>query len=142
MMERSAWNPDDSRVLVVGAGRAAREQATRFKVYQCQNRRSFQPCRWIAFYAKGRIDTLATVEGLPADDVIIADRPDLAELVSTMGSVDPHEPRSLFRLRDVVEIGPILNDQHDKNGRRIAWVQGQRYTTIDKLRAAKHTSDL
>jgi hypothetical protein len=142
MAERTDWKPDESRVLVVAAGRAARDQAMKYAVYQCQNHRSFQPCRWIAFYAKGRIDTLAEIDGPPEDDVIVADRGPLTGLAASMDEGSAREPRSLMRLKNVVEIKAIQNDQQDRNGRRVAWVQGQRYTTIAKLRAASHTSDL
>lgn len=144
MSERRDWQPDGSRVLVVAAGRGAREQADRLNVYQCQNRRSFRPSRWIAFYASGRIDTLAEIADVPNDDVVISDRPELTELSTAMThwKGNPREPRTLFHLKNITTVGPILNDQTDKNGRLIAWVQGQRYTTIEKLRSAKRTSDL
>lgn len=35
-----------------------------------------------------------------------------------------------------------MNDTYDKNGRRLAYVQRQTYTTYDKIISAKVTSDL
>ena len=50
------WLPDDSKVLVVAGNLDARKEAEEQHQYVCQNRRSFQPSKWIAFYANGQID--------------------------------------------------------------------------------------
>lgn len=132
--------PDaQERVLIVPA-RDARGIARQFQVYFCQNQRSFKPSRWIAFYALGQIDTLAEVAGPPEDDVVMTERPDLADLAKIQ--TDPDAPRRLFRLKNVTDVGPIINDLRDKGGKNAAWVMGQRYTTIEKLRRARMTSEL
>jgi len=125
-------------VLVVPASNA-RGIARQFRAYRCQNRRSFKPSRWIAFYANGQIDTYAEIIQPPEDDVIFSRRPDLINLATAM---DGDTPYRLLRLDNVSEIGPIINDAKDKSGRPVAWVQNQRYTTIDRIRSAKKTSDL
>ena len=127
------------RVLVVPA-RDARATARRFNVYVCQNRRAFKPSRWLAFYAFGQIDTLAEIEGAPEDDVVMTSRPDLAEVAKTQP--EPEAPRRVLRLGKVEEIGPITNDLQGKMGRAAAWVQSQRYTTIERIRKARFTSEL
>ncbi len=133
-------SPDaQERVLVVPA-RDARAVARQFRVYVCQNRRAFKPSRWLAFYAFGQIDTLAELEGAPEDDVVMTMREELAELVKTQP--DPESPRRLIRLKNVEDIGPIRNDLQSKTGKTAAWVQGQRYTTIDRVRKAHVTSEL
>lgn len=141
--KEKTWQPLDLRVVVV-AGRAAREQAKKFGLYWNHNRRSFAPSKWMAFYADGAIDTLAKIDGPPEDDVIFADRPELADLAEDLRrlNVDPNRPRTLVRLRNVTSIGPVANDKTDSLGRRTAWVQSHRYTTIERLRQAKHTSEL
>jgi hypothetical protein len=131
--------PPPSRVLVVAA-KEARGVARRYQVYWCQNRRSFKPSRWIAFYSGGEIDTLAEVVGPPEDDVVIAERPEFSEAVAAYPFL--RNPHRLFRLQNVETIGPIKNDLKDRNGSMTAWTQSQRYTTIEKLRVASRTSDL
>jgi hypothetical protein len=136
------WQLDSEaqpRVLVVPA-RDARGTALRHQVYLCQNRRTFKPSRWIAFYAFGQIDTLAEIDGPPEDDVEMTKRNDLMELAKTQP--EPETPRRLIRLKNVEQIGPITNDVRNQTGKAGAWVQGQRYTTIDKIRKARFTSEL
>jgi hypothetical protein len=127
------------RVLIVPA-RNARGVARKYLVYICQNRRSFKPSRWIAFYAFGQIDTLAEVDGAPEDDVVLTLRPELAELAKSEN--DPVTPRRLIKLKNIQDVGPIRNDHVDKGGGKTAWVMGQRYTTIGRLRTARATSEL
>lgn len=143
MPQRTDWQADESRVLVV-AGRDARDQALKQGIYQCQNRRAFRPSRWIAFYADGRIDTLAEIEGPPEDDVLVANRPDLADVAGDMPWTHgrSNEPRTILRLKNAASVGPIENDKRDRLGRKTAWTQSQGYTTIERLRAAKYTSEL
>jgi hypothetical protein len=137
---RVLQSPDaQERVLIVPA-RNARGVARKHLVYVCQDGRSFKPSRWIAFYAFGQIDTLAEVDGVPEDGVVLTQRPDLAALAKTEN--DPETPRRLIRLKNVEDIGPIRNDHVDKSGNKTAWVMGQRYTTIDRLRTARITSEL
>lgn len=135
----TTWEPDDSRVLVVPA-KHARGEARRFQVYACQNRRSFKPLKWIAFYAQGEIDTIAEVIAAPEDDVVLTERAEFAELAEVVR--DPTNPRRVLRLSKVRNIGPIKNDLTDRNGKPAAWVQKQRYTTIDRIEKAKVTSEL
>ena len=137
---RVPQGPDaQERVLIVPA-RDARGVARKHQVYICQNGRSFKPSRWIAFYAFGQIDTLAEVDGVPEDNVVLTSRPELSELAKTEN--DPASPRRLIRLKNVEDVGPIRNDLLDKSGDRTAWVMRQRYTTVGKLRAARTTKDL
>ncbi len=135
----TTWDPDDSRVLVVPA-KHARSEARHFLVYACQNRRSFKPFKWIAFYAQGEIDTIAEVIAAPEDDVLLAERPEFAELAEVVR--DPTNPCRVLRLSKVRSVGPIKNDLKDRNGKPAAWVQNQRYTTSDRIEKARVTSEL
>lgn len=133
------WDPDSGAVLVVPA-RNARGMAQRYSVYVCQNRRSFKPCGWIAFYANGQIDTIAEIASPPEDDVILTERSDLSDLAQH--HPNRTKPCHLVQLKNIRAIGPIKNDMLDKNGNIAAWVQNQRYTTIDKIEKAAVTSGL
>ncbi|HYE63034.1 MAG TPA: hypothetical protein VD997_13640 [Phycisphaerales bacterium] len=144
MAIRKSWVADGAQVLVVAAGKGARDQAVRFGVYHSHNHRTFRPSKYIAFYHKGLIDLIAEIEGPPEDDVIIAQRPELAEWARVMpeSNGDPWEPHCLFRLKNVQAIGPVVNNARDKNGDPTAWTQKQRYTTVAQLRSARVTSEI
>ena len=63
---------------------------------------------------------------------LIAERPDY-----------DGERQKVFKLTDREEIGPIQNDSQDKNGNPCPFTYGQpRYTTLERIRKAKLTSDL
>lgn len=128
-----------ARVLVVPA-RDARGIALKFHVYVCQNRRTFKPSRWLAFYSFGQVDALAEIDGAPEDDVVLTGRKDLADLAKTQP--EPASHRRPIRLKNLVSIGPITNDLRSQSGEVAAWVMAQRYTTIDKIRKARFTSEL
>ncbi len=133
------WAPPESRVLVVPAA-DARGIARQFEVYVCQNKRRFKPCKWIAFYAHGEIDTIADIAKPPEDDVLLPQHPELAGVTKVAPNLGV--PRRVIRLRNVRSIGPIKNDLKDKNGKATAWVQNKRYTTIESIEKAKFTSEL
>ena len=134
---RDPWNPDTHAVLIVPAGRGARSQAWECRAYHCQNRRAIRPCRWIAFYEKGEIDTLAEIDGTPEDDVIMSARPELAMLaaLTRQSNGGPDEPHTLIRLGKPGRVGPIKNARGDP-------FQNYRYTTLDALRSARFTHEL
>ena len=132
----------DNVVLVVPARRAEHTART-WSIYCCQNHRSFRDADWIAFYTGNAIRLYAKIESVE-DDVAVGELPELREyqaLLVARGIKAP--PRNkLFRLRDVKDIGPIVNDAVDRNGERTAWCQSQRYTTLRQLLSARKTSDL
>lgn len=145
MPHRKDWTPDDSLVLVVAACEHSRKQVRDLGLYQCKNHRSMRPARYLALYVAGTVDTLAEIAGPPEDDTIIVKRKDLAALAKLMpeSSDDPAEPRTLLRLKNTRELSPpIINDKLSKSGKNTAWTQYQGYTTIDKLRKAKRTTQL
>lgn len=136
--------PDSTIVLIVPAGRGAREQAERFGYYHCQNRRSFRPGGYIAFYEKGTIELCAEIDGTPEDDVIMSSRAELSALAehTRQNNGSPDEPHSLYKLKNITMVGPIINDKTDHRGLNTAFVQKQTYCSIGKLRSAKLTSQL
>jgi hypothetical protein len=108
-------------------------------VYVCQNRRTFKPSRWLAFYSFGQIDTLAEIDG-PPRTMVLTSRKELADMAKTQP--DPDMPRRVIRLKNVGPVGPIKNDLRSQSGQVAAWVMAQRYTTIDRIRKAHVTSEL
>src|SRR5689334_2097466 len=132
-------------VLVVAAGRGAAEQAALFGYYHCQNRRSFRPFEYIAFYTKNAITCYAEVNEGAEHDVVMSERPELRGLAehTEKNNGDPTERHSLYRLNNVKHLDPpVVNDKIGANGSRVAFTQRHRYTTLDKLRAARTTTDL
>jgi hypothetical protein len=140
---RENWSPKAGSVLIMPVGQTL-PLVLSSRIHLCQNRRSFgRACEWLAFYFEGRIAHAALIEGVPVDDVIPGSDPELRSLVGP-GSAHPNplEPRTMFRLGPIEDVGPILNDSVSEGGRRIAYCRGQRYTTIEQLRSASRTSEL
>lgn len=136
------WGSDEETVAIVG-GRFGEDEAISYGVYICQNNRSFRPCRYIAFYKNNRICNVFEIEGEPESDVILAEH---AEFSTYLANVDPNhdgEPRKVFRLKNREILNCVINDKVDKNGNLCPYTYGSNvYTTIEKLRNAKNTSEL
>ncbi|MBC8107474.1 MAG: hypothetical protein H7Z14_12850 [Anaerolineae bacterium] len=137
-------NADDI-VLIVPAGRGAAKQAQLFDRYHCQNRGSFQPFQYIAFYERGNIEIYARVADPPEHDVVMSARSDLRALTKHTQdhNGNPNQAHSLYRLLDVRRLDPaISNDSRTGDGREVAFVQNQRYTTLGRVLSARTTSEL
>jgi len=137
-----SWEPPAGSVLVVPAKNTWHIN-DEYRLYVCQNRRSFRPSEWIAFYVNGEIRRVYKIEGEPEQDVIPASDP----LLSTFFGKSPYrsnaqEPHMVMRLGERRDVGPVKNDSVDHAGRPCAFVQGQRYTTMAELESAARTSDL
>lgn len=143
-MKRDDWNVDPELVVVVASCLDSREQVRMLGVYQCRNNRSMRPARYLALYAGGVIDTVAEIDGAPEDDVVVSRTRGLSALAKAMPASgdDPDSPRTVLKLKNVRDVGPIVNDKIGKNGKKTAWTQNQGYTTIGRLRKAKRTTEL
>lgn len=136
--EVSPWIPDEDLVIVV-AGRWAEPVALRYELYICQNERSFRPAGHMAFYANGHIRYLFEIAGPPFNHCNPENMPLLASIEGYEFDAPAHQVMHLGNRR---EIGPIRNNLTSQSGKRIAFTQGQRYTTLDKILAARTTSEL
>lgn len=138
----------DEQVLVVG-GRWGEKIAVEFGFYACQPKRYFFPTKYLTFYYDNRIKYLFKIIEGPIN---------VPDLNNPKLEVDPRyfteydtnyknsqdKAREYFKLK-LVRIfmdGGIKNDQKDRNGKACAFVQRQRYTTIQKIVNAKYTSQL
>ena len=136
---------DDStnRVIIVG-GSWGEPIALKYGFYACQGGRSFKKAKYLAFYHSQRIKYLFEIE----DKKENVDIRTLKETVPDeyFKEKEPHyipEERTFFKLKLAEEFSPaIKNDSTDKNGRRVAFTQGQTYTTLDKIKEATMTSEL
>lgn len=154
-----------NRVLVVPASRALGFYK-KHKAYVCQPFRSFQKSSYLAFYKENRIynevpKILGYVENI---NLKTADYDNL-EVVTLQGSRDEiirrlkllkehvaqqdHEGfNKVFILSENEDQGTVVLEEDIKNnkqsgsGRRTAFVQGQRYVDIQKMKSAKTTTDL
>lgn len=139
------WIPDEDRVLIVAAS-WAESIALKYNFYACQERRSFKPSRYIAFYNNNRISYLFKVLEAPKESVELnkVDIIKTSDYLTVDDSNYDNGKRKVFILEKVKELeDPILNDSRDKNDNLCPYTYGQpRYTTIDKFNRAKYTSNL
>lgn len=139
---------NQEQVLIVG-GRWGEKVAVLFDFYACQSNRYFLPTKYMAFYYDKRIKYLFEIEKSPIPSIELTD-PQLRidgkyfSIYDKKYKTSSDKAREFFQLK-LVHIFPdsgIVNDLTDKNGNPCAFVQRQRYTTIEKIMSAKNTSDL
>lgn len=123
-----------NRVIIVG-GHFAEDVANKYHFYSCQPNRKFRDASYIAFYHQKRIKyvfkikskhdvgSLEEVKGLLPNNYVLTD-----------GDKEPH---TFFELEEAVVLPQVV--EHKQAG---PFVQRQRYTSIQKLKAAKTTDDL
>jgi len=138
-----AWSLDNQQVMIL-AGSRAEDVALRYSYYICQNKRSFRPSKYIAFYNNNRIQYLFEVLEAPKDDVNLAEALELRDYFQRVErEYEPGSLRKVFRIKFVEEVGPVINDTTDRNGNPCPYTYGQpRYTTLDRLERASRTSEL
>jgi hypothetical protein len=132
---------NNKRVIIVG-GRWGENVAIKYGFYACQDERFFLPAKYIAFYHSHRIKYVFEIES-------INDHIDIATIPKIQNSdyfqmIEPNytpQKRRYMNLKHVCTT-EISNDKVDKNGKPCAFVQGQSYTTIDKIKIATKTSQL
>lgn len=136
---------DDERVIIVG-GLWGEGVALKYNFYACQPNRFFRPAKYLAFCHQHRIKYLFEILGKPIEAVRIETDSDVLSSGYFADNVEPNyqsEDRKLFRLKRVENYNnTIVNDAEDKNHKPCAFVQKQKYTSIDKFMKATKTSEL
>lgn len=139
---------DDEKVVIVG-GRWGENVAVRYGFYACQPDRFFAPSKFIAFYYDNRIKYLFEVVGKEDQIDDLRDPkwgigPDYFTSYDTNYANETSKKRELFLLKlvHIFDGNGIVNDSKDKNGKRCAFTQKQRYTSYGKIINAHKTSDL
>ena len=140
--------------VVVVAARDALPEYLMYHAYICQPLRAFQPVQRMAFYTQGQIDPHVPQILAVHDHVELTAEKHDGELrkliqrllVETPRRVKGQANKVMFLSAPdspdtVVLANPVHNDLK-KNGRTIAFTQSQRYTSLERLRLAKNTSDL
>lgn len=135
---------DDSpnRVIIVG-GSWGEPIALEYGFYACQGGRSFRKAKYLAFYHSQRIKYLFEIEEKKENVDIKTLKEDVPEVYfQKKEPLYKTEERTFFKLKLVKEFSPVIKNDTIKNGRRIAFTQGQTYTTLEKIKEAKVTSEL
>lgn len=153
--EESGLLPIIDEVVIVAAS-TAWPVYQKHGLYVCQPQRAFRSTKWLGFYANGYIQPkIAKIisnhdnyehgsgnleeSSIPRDKLSnwLDDNQDAKGLKSQI--FDLSCPGS----DDTVTLNSeIPNDLKNSRGRGYAFTQGQRYTTLEKLRIAKVTTDL
>ena len=166
--EEDLLSEDISNKILVVPASIAYQHYLDYKVYVCQPNRSFQPSTYMAFYSKNTLykevpKILATIE---AFDLINGDIKD-AKIEFKNGAKETDIKQRLADFTKIVrernwKLTPenkitflsrgeeegtyihkdIANDKLSSSGRRTAFVQGQRYIDLEKLKRANTTTDL
>jgi hypothetical protein len=144
----------DNQVVVVPARRAW-DQYLRLNAYVCQPGRPFQHVEHVAFYAAGVIQPkvpriLRVVDSVRFDpDANVS--PDLAPIIRQMVETGERQRgvmQKVFLLsaptapETITLPNPVENDLRARSGRTVAFTQNQRYVSLERLRAARRTSEL
>lgn len=147
---------------VVVAARAAWPEYMSHGAYVCQANRSFRKgLTHLGFYTSGAVQPMVPairrhVPAVPwtpaqatayraAGDVWLAD---LVDALLADGSREEGRALDVFELSppgdpDTLTLAaPVANDTRTASGRPWAWTLGQRYASLDRLAAAKVTSDI
>lgn len=136
------WSLNNENVIIV-AGSWGESIALNYNYYICQNKRSFKPARYLAFYNNNQIRHVFEILKSPEDNINLLLR---TEFSSYLQQGEPNysgELRKIFTLKFEQNIGAIINDSIDKNGKPCPYTYGQpRYTTLSKLQIATRTSQL
>jgi len=135
------WSLENDQVLIV-AGAWAEGIAIKHGYYICQNRRSFKPSRYLAFYKDSKINHLFEITESPSDDVVLSDIEELSIYLNEDEMDYSGTLSKIFKLRKLQNLN-ISNDKKDKNGASCPYTYGQpRYTSLKKIQVANKTSDL
>lgn len=150
------------QVLVLAA-RFGLDEYLKYGVYMCQPNRAFQPSTHVAFYARGAVQPVVpkvldqveqvtlTTEGIHAvPDLSPAVQAWLLALVARLETDRPDsrwgEEAKVLLLSAPDDDGtlrlpaPVVNDSVSAEGKPVAFVQGQRYVKLERLKAAPGTT--
>jgi hypothetical protein len=97
----------------------------------------------LAFYNNNQIRHVFEIDKAPEDDINLSLSPEFAAYLSKAEPSYSGDLRKVFTLKNVQNIGPIINDSIDKNGNPCPFTYGQpRYTRLPILQTSARTSQL
>jgi hypothetical protein len=136
------WDLNNDNVIIV-AGSWAEGVALNYNYYICQNKRSFKSARYLAFYNNNQIRHVFEIVKAPEDDINLSQRSEFTVYLSNAEPSYSGDLRKVFTLKNVQNVGPIINDSIDKNGNPCPYTYGQpRYTKLSTLKTSTRTSQL
>ncbi len=153
MMEENELFPMERDVLVIPARIAWRDYALT-NAYVCQDKRTFQPSKYLAFYTNNRIYKFVPKIQKIYESVVFEKNKHhgrLGTIVNTLleksFSIEGESYKVILLSSQsdketIVLDNEITNDLRSKNGRRVAFTQNQRYISLENLKNAKFTSEL
>ncbi len=153
MMEENRLFPVERDVLVIPARIAWRDYALT-NAYVCQDKRSFQPSKYLAFYTDNRIYKFVPKIQKIYESVVFEKNKYHGHLGSVVNTLleknyntegESHKVILLSGQSDketIILNNEITNDLCSKNGRRVAFTQNQRYISLKNLKNTKFTSEL
>lgn len=140
-IQYAEWDLKNENVIVL-AGSLGQEQALKYNAYICQNLRNFKASKYLTFYKEGVIENLFEIIDKPYDYGTYENTAEYKKMVDDKLITDFGTGR-VFKLKYVGKVGPIKNDSLSKAGKPVPFTYGQpRYTTFDRINAAKVTSEL
>ena len=136
------WDLNNDNVIIV-AGSWAEGVALNYNYYICQNKRSFKSARYLAFYNNNQIRHVFEISKSPEDNINLSLRLEFSNYILQAEPDYLGDLRKVFTLINVQNIGPIINDNIDKNGNPCPFTYGQpRYTRLPTLQEETRTSRL
>ncbi len=131
-----------NRVQIV-AGSCGEPRALDKNVYICQNERTFRPSKYLAFYNRGGIHSLFEIIGEPQNNCDLSKMPVLSDYLKKYEPNYKGDKRQVYQLKLINDKLNIPCVRTNEKGHKVPYTMGVfRYTTIDKLKAAKTTDDL
>lgn len=127
----------------IAAGSWGEPVAKEYGIYACQSNRNIRQSKYLAFYNNGGIHSLFEILGEVQNDCDLRTLDD-EQVKRYLAEKDPNYTgyRQYYKLKFVQELN-IQNDTLNKHGKKTAYTMGVfRYTTIDKIKEAKTTSEL
>jgi hypothetical protein len=142
--------------VVVVAARDAWHEYLTYHAYICQANRPIRPVERMAFYTKGQIyPFVPKILDVPLDQVELTPEKysgKLKSLIERLLVETPRRVKGQFNKfvflsppdsPETIKLdGPILNDLKTDSGRTMAYTQGQRYASLERMRQATTTTEL
>jgi len=142
------WNMNNNNVLIL-AGAHVEEYALKYGICICPNEINLIPCKYIAIYSGDTINYLFEIIKAPLDDVNIENTGEIRNIheIEKTDAVEWQKGMGkcrMFTIKKLAAVGPVINDYISPTTRRAApLTRGTpRYTTYDKIKTAKLTSEL
>ena len=140
-IQYAEWDLKNENVIVL-AGSLGQDEALKYNAYICQNLRSFRAAKYLTFSKDGLIENLFEIIDKPYDYGTYENTPEFKQMVDDK-LIENFGTGRVFKVKFVGKVGPIKNDSLSKAGKPVPFTYGQpRYTTLDRIKAAKVTSEL